>query len=116
MLPSLPSFLFFFFNDTATTEIYTLSLHDRSSDLTSPPPGISRSRRSPGTGTSSTSCGSACSSLSTGCRGAPAPPAGAGRGGANPRVGGGAGPAGGGGGQPRGAGRHQQQQKHQPHA
>src|SRR2546422_5663575 len=24
----LPSFLFFFFNDTATTEIYTLSLHD----------------------------------------------------------------------------------------
>src|SRR2546427_10957221 len=26
-LPS-PTFLFFFFNDTATTEIYTLSLHD----------------------------------------------------------------------------------------
>src|SRR2546429_8065329 len=26
--PSAPSFLFFFFNDTATTEIYTLSLHD----------------------------------------------------------------------------------------
>jgi len=26
-------FVFFFFNDTATTEIYTLSLHDRSSDL-----------------------------------------------------------------------------------
>src|SRR3712207_9521448 len=25
--------LFFFFNDTATTEIYTLSLHERSSDL-----------------------------------------------------------------------------------
>src|SRR2546426_7665211 len=24
----LPLFLFFFFNDTATTEIYTLSLHD----------------------------------------------------------------------------------------
>src|SRR2546427_11957141 len=23
-----PSFIFFFFNDTATTEIYTLSLHD----------------------------------------------------------------------------------------
>ena len=26
-------FIFFFFNDTATTEIYTLSLHDGSSDL-----------------------------------------------------------------------------------
>src|SRR2546422_9610738 len=26
--PSHPFFLFFFFNDTATTEIYTLSLHD----------------------------------------------------------------------------------------
>src|SRR5258708_40259326 len=29
-------FLFFFFNDTATTEIYTLSLHDGSSDLDDP--------------------------------------------------------------------------------
>src|SRR3712207_8631771 len=29
------STFFFFFNDTATTEIYTLSLHDRSSDLPS---------------------------------------------------------------------------------
>src|SRR2546430_12264016 len=28
MLYSLFSFFFFFFNDTATTEIYTLSLHD----------------------------------------------------------------------------------------
>src|SRR5256885_6137777 len=28
MIPSLPSSFFFFFNDTATTEIYTLSLHD----------------------------------------------------------------------------------------
>src|SRR2546426_12590192 len=26
--PAFPSFVFFFFNDTATTEIYTLSLHD----------------------------------------------------------------------------------------
>src|SRR2546429_9156064 len=26
--PTLPTSLFFFFNDTATTEIYTLSLHD----------------------------------------------------------------------------------------
>src|SRR5437764_8822401 len=28
LLPSILSFFFFFFNDTATTEIYTLSLHD----------------------------------------------------------------------------------------
>src|SRR2546430_7337963 len=28
MFPSLYTFFFFFFNDTATTEIYTLSLHD----------------------------------------------------------------------------------------
>src|SRR5258708_24287922 len=28
MLPTPRSFLLFFFNDTATTEIYTLSLHD----------------------------------------------------------------------------------------
>src|SRR2546421_9145676 len=28
MSPLLSSFYFFFFNDTATTEIYTLSLHD----------------------------------------------------------------------------------------
>src|SRR2546430_11195852 len=28
MFPSLPFSIFFFFNDTATTEIYTLSLHD----------------------------------------------------------------------------------------
>src|SRR5256885_4913998 len=28
MSPPLSSSLFFFFNDTATTEIYTLSLHD----------------------------------------------------------------------------------------
>src|SRR5258706_6027206 len=28
MYPSLALLLFFFFNDTATTEIYTLSLHD----------------------------------------------------------------------------------------
>src|SRR3989339_400415 len=33
---------FFFFNDTATTEIYTLSLHDGSSDLTS---GASKTTR-----------------------------------------------------------------------
>src|SRR5258708_12239364 len=28
IIPPMLSFLFFFFNDTATTEIYTLSLHD----------------------------------------------------------------------------------------
>src|SRR5258708_38579543 len=28
MIPASPFFFFFFFNDTATTEIYTLSLHD----------------------------------------------------------------------------------------
>src|SRR2546430_381662 len=28
LLSAAPSYLFFFFNDTATTEIYTLSLHD----------------------------------------------------------------------------------------
>src|SRR5258708_36610456 len=28
MIPLLSFFFFFFFNDTATTEIYTLSLHD----------------------------------------------------------------------------------------
>src|SRR2546430_6422995 len=28
MIPSSYTFIFFFFNDTATTEIYTLSLHD----------------------------------------------------------------------------------------
>src|SRR2546422_10022463 len=28
MVRSSPRFFFFFFNDTATTEIYTLSLHD----------------------------------------------------------------------------------------
>src|SRR2546426_4279930 len=27
-MPTSPAFPFFFFNDTATTEIYTLSLHD----------------------------------------------------------------------------------------
>src|SRR2546430_9214127 len=32
-LAGLLLFIFFFFNDTATTEIYTLSLHGRSSDL-----------------------------------------------------------------------------------
>src|SRR2546430_15729724 len=44
---SLSSFPFFFFNDTATTEIYTLSLHDalpiyeRSVSCRPPPSGLS---------------------------------------------------------------------------
>src|SRR3712207_9041673 len=33
---SREEYCFFFFNDTATTEIYTLSLHRRSSDLRPP--------------------------------------------------------------------------------
>src|SRR3989441_8146637 len=33
-----PSFFFFFFNDTATTEIYTLSLHDALPISCTPPP------------------------------------------------------------------------------
>src|SRR5215204_7344496 len=37
--------VFFFFNDTATTEIYTLSLHDALP--ISPPPGYCRPRSSP---------------------------------------------------------------------
>src|SRR2546422_10121319 len=44
LLPS-PSHFFFFFNDTATTEIYTLSLHDAlpiSTRLRSPRPRDSR--------------------------------------------------------------------------
>src|SRR5256885_7041064 len=35
----LMSYLFFFFNDTATTEIYTLSLHDALPICRSPTPG-----------------------------------------------------------------------------
>src|SRR2546426_7822063 len=41
---------FFFFNDTATTEIYTLSLHDAlpiSSELRRPEPPLARARRRP---------------------------------------------------------------------
>src|SRR5712672_2337656 len=36
-------FFFFFFNDTATTEIYTLSLHDAFRSIAHPPPGARRS-------------------------------------------------------------------------
>src|SRR2546425_10628520 len=45
-VPTLISF-FFFFNDTATTEIYTLSLHDALpiSPAGNPPPGPNGSRR-----------------------------------------------------------------------
>src|SRR2546422_7463078 len=41
MLPSLVLY-FFFFNDTATTEIYTLSLHDALPILTIPPVSVSQ--------------------------------------------------------------------------
>src|SRR5690242_21689413 len=37
MLSYLLSYFFFFFNDTATTEIYTLSLHDALPIFTQPP-------------------------------------------------------------------------------
>src|SRR5271163_5036946 len=39
-------FFFFFFNDTATTEIYTLSLHD-ALPISTPPPRSRRSRLPP---------------------------------------------------------------------
>src|SRR5256885_12069171 len=42
-MPPFQCFFFFFFNDTATTEIYTLSLHDALP--ISPCPGAGRSRR-----------------------------------------------------------------------
>src|SRR2546430_10054759 len=41
------SFLFFFFNDTATTEIYTLSLHDALPIYTAPGPGAHPPRTHP---------------------------------------------------------------------
>src|SRR2546430_7501134 len=43
--PPHPHFFFFFFNDTATTEIYTLSLHD-ALPISPRPPG--HPRRDPG--------------------------------------------------------------------
>src|SRR2546427_1701234 len=45
MFCSLPIFSFFFFNDTATTEIYTLSLHDAlpiCAEFPQGPPGTRR--------------------------------------------------------------------------
>src|SRR2546430_6736464 len=39
MIPCLTASFFFFFNDTATTEIYTLSLHD-ALPISLPPPVI----------------------------------------------------------------------------
>src|SRR3989442_11623754 len=41
-------FGFFFFNDTATTEIYTLSLHDALPICRAPHPGRSAAGRTPG--------------------------------------------------------------------
>src|SRR5256885_13024055 len=43
-MSSAPHFLFFFFNDTATTEIYTLSLHDALPISPRTPPGSHPSR------------------------------------------------------------------------
>src|SRR3712207_8450305 len=40
--------LFFFFNDTATTEIYTLSLHDALPIFDPPPPHLHRHPHLPG--------------------------------------------------------------------
>src|SRR3989442_15483672 len=48
--------LFFFFNDTATTEIYTLSLHDALPISRPPPPHSNK----PATNCSPTSCDAAC--------------------------------------------------------
>src|SRR5215813_15406590 len=45
-------FLFFFFNDTATTEIYTLSLHDALPILTHSASGFRRCPWQPAQGTS----------------------------------------------------------------
>src|ERR1035438_10853598 len=44
----LPSSLFFFFNDTATTEIYTLSLHDALPISARPQPRWGRRERQGG--------------------------------------------------------------------
>src|SRR3712207_9471251 len=44
---SLYLFLFFFFNDTATTEIYTLSLHDALPICPGPVPDTRRRRTQP---------------------------------------------------------------------
>src|SRR5256885_8075247 len=59
-LPSLCLF-FFFFNDTATTEIYTLSLHDA---LPISAPGYRKRSVSPGPATTTPSCVRATASRS----------------------------------------------------
>src|SRR2546422_8192605 len=53
-MPLLPLLFFFFFNDTATTEIYTLSLHDALP--ISPSPRAVRSSSAPTTACSRRSC------------------------------------------------------------
>src|SRR2546426_9117441 len=62
--PALLFFFFFFFNDTATTEIYTLSLHDALPIYTS-------SGRPPRWGACSASCW--CCSPGWGCAWRPGP-------------------------------------------
>src|SRR2546427_6379305 len=53
-LHSFPTFFFFFFNDTATTEIYTLSLHDALPILTTCAAGTPSSISARASSTSST--------------------------------------------------------------
>src|SRR3712207_8729538 len=54
-------FVFFFFNDTATTEIYTLSLHDALPIWAGRPPVVHRAGTAPGgRGLRRTSAATAC--------------------------------------------------------
>src|SRR2546429_6595971 len=60
MRVSSSSVIFFFFNDTATTEIYTLSLHDALpiSRISCGPPRTRATSSSPNSGTARSGCGS----------------------------------------------------------
>src|SRR2546425_11043844 len=64
MRPTLDYSFFFFFNDTATTEIYTLSLHDALPISTAaparapvPPPALAACERGRGTCSATPRCG-----------------------------------------------------------
>src|SRR2546430_1307038 len=54
------SFFFFFFNDTATTEIYTLSLHDALPISARSPPGRRGAARTPALAPLRSSCSPCC--------------------------------------------------------